>query len=177
VEKSLITQWDNIGDSKCTEAYALFNKEKMKLIDVAIKLRLDEKTTIKFWREYCRLKNTDDLIRIYNEIGPDLNSFLELYKLMETQELSPKDVDYVTQKILDVQELEQHETTLKDKIRKLQSQEMKLSNDLDGMQQRWGLLEKYSEELEDEISLLKLQISRLKKNKELLDVTSDYQKV
>jgi hypothetical protein len=67
------------ADKRYTEAYKLFKQKKYKLIDVAIELGLDEKTTTKFWREYCHLENIDDLIRIYDNLGPGISSLLELY--------------------------------------------------------------------------------------------------
>jgi non-canonical (house-cleaning) NTP pyrophosphatase len=155
------------ADNKYTEAYKLFKQKKYKLIDVAIELGLDERTTTKFWREYCKLENIDGLIRIYDNIGPGLSSFLELYKVMKEQELAPKDVEYVAKKLIDIQELERHEENLKNQIRGMQSQKMRLSFDLDGMQQRWGMLEKYCDERKDELELLQFQISKLRKEKQL----------
>jgi hypothetical protein len=152
------------ADNKYTEAYKLFKQKKYKLIDVAIELGLDERTTTKFWREYCKLENIDGLIRIYDNIGPGLSSFLELYKVMKEQELAPKDV---AKKLIDIQELERHEENLKNQIRGMQSQKMRLSFDLDGMQQRWGMLEKYCDERKDELELLQFQISKLRKEKQL----------
>jgi hypothetical protein len=155
-------------DNKYTEAYKLFKEKKYKLIDVALELGLDEKTTTKFWKEYCKLENTDELVEIYDELGPDLNSFLELYKVMKGHELTRNDVEYVTQKILDIQELERRETKLKNRVDQMRSERTKLSVDLDGMQQRWGMLEKYCDQLKDEINLLEIHLRRLKK-KQLQD--------
>jgi uncharacterized protein YerC len=156
-------------DNKYTEAYKLFKEKKYKLIDVALELGLDEKTTTKFWKEYCKLENTDDLVQIYDELGHDLNSFLELYRVTKGHELTPNDVEYVTQKILDIQELERRETKLKNRVDQMRSERTKLSVDLDVMQQRWGMLEKYCDELRDRIDVLELHIDRLKKNKQSLE--------
>jgi hypothetical protein len=152
-------------DNKYTDAYKLFKEKKYKLIDVALELGLDERTTTKFWKEYCKLENTDKLIEIHNKLSPNLDSFLELFRLMKEHELTPKDVDYVAQKLIDMQELEQHEQNLKNHIDRMQSQKMKLSVDLDGMQQRWGMLEKYCDQLRDEIDLLEFRISKLNKER------------
>jgi non-canonical (house-cleaning) NTP pyrophosphatase len=157
------------ADKRYTEAYKLFKQKKYKLIDVAIELGLDEKTTTKFWREYCHLENIDDLIRIYDNLGPGISSLLELYKVMKEQELGPKDVDYVARKLIDIQELEQHEENIKNRIKEMQSQKMKLSVDLDGMQQRWGMLEKYCDQLKDEIDLLEAHLRRVKRNKQYFE--------
>jgi hypothetical protein len=152
-------------DNKYTEAYKLFKEKKYKLIDVALELGLDEKTTTKFWKDYCKLENTDELVEIYDELGHDLNSFLELYRVTKGHELTPNDVEYVTQKILDIQELERRETKLKNRVDQMRSERTKLSVDLDGMQQRWGMLEKYCDQLRDEIDLLEFRIQKLKKER------------
>jgi hypothetical protein len=153
------------ADKRYTEAYKLFKQKKYKLIDVALELGLDEKTTAKFWKEYCKLENTDDLVEIHDELGHDLNSFLELYRVTKGHELTPNDVEYVTQKILDIQELERRETKLKNRVDQMRSERTKLSVDLDGMQQRWGMLEKYCDQLRDEIDLLEFRISKLNKER------------
>jgi hypothetical protein len=64
------------ADNKYTEAYKLF-EIKSPLIDVAIKLGLEEKTTRRYWAEYRRLKKDDKLSDIYDEVGPNLDSFLD----------------------------------------------------------------------------------------------------
>jgi hypothetical protein len=152
------------ADNKYTEAYKLF-EIKSPLIDVAIKLGLEEKTTRRYWAEYRRLKKDDKLSDIYDEVGPNLDSFLELYRLMREHELTPKDVEYVAEKLLNIQELEQSETNLKNRVEQLCSQRMKLRFDLDGMQQRWGMLEKYCDQLKDEIDLLEFRIRKLNKER------------
>jgi transcriptional regulator with XRE-family HTH domain len=76
------------ADKRYTEAYKLFKQKKYKLIDVAIELGLDEKTTTKFWREYCHLENIDDLIRIYDNLGPGISSLLELYPPLKEPEIA-----------------------------------------------------------------------------------------
>jgi hypothetical protein len=161
------------ADNKYTEAYKLFKEKKYKLIDVALELGLDERTTTKFWKEYCKLENTDDLVEIYDELGHDLNSFLKLYRVTKGHELTPSDVGYVTQKISDIEELERRETKLKNRVDQMRSERTKLSVDLDGMQQRWGMLEKYCDERKDELELLDFQISKLRKEKQLHEEESE----
>jgi chaperonin cofactor prefoldin len=84
---------------------------------------------------------------------------------MREHELTPKDVEYVAEKLLNIQELEQSETNLKNRVEQLCSQRMKLRFDLDGMQQRWGMLEKYCDQLKDEIDLLEFRIRKLNKER------------
>jgi cell division protein FtsB len=156
------------ADSKCTEAYKLF-EIKSPLVDVAIKLGLDEKTTRKHWAEYRRLKNIDGLTEIYDELGPDLNPFLELYSLMQKHEFAPSDVDYVAKKLTDIGELERQVASLKTKIKELQALKLRLNVDVDSLQQRWGMLEKYIDELKDEIDVLELHIDNLNKEKQVLE--------
>jgi hypothetical protein len=63
----------------------------------------------------------------------------------------------------------QHEENLKNEIKVMQSERMRLAVDLDRMQVRWGLLEKYSDELKYQIDLLETHLRRLKRNKQCFE--------
>jgi hypothetical protein len=62
-----------------SKAYKLFSKGK-RPIDVAIELNLREPEVTKLYREYCKLKQLNILILIYNETNGNLRPFLKLYK-------------------------------------------------------------------------------------------------
>jgi DNA-binding CsgD family transcriptional regulator len=66
--------------SPSSQAYRLYSEGKTPL-EVAITLNLNEFETTKFYEEYLNLKQMDDLQMIYDEIGPNIVQFLELYKL------------------------------------------------------------------------------------------------
>ena len=73
------------------QAYRLFSEGK-ELIEVAITLNLSEAETTKFYKEYLNLKHMDDLQIIYEELGPGIMHFLELYKLSKDADMKPEHV-------------------------------------------------------------------------------------
>jgi hypothetical protein len=66
--------------SPSSQAYQLFSEGKTP-IDVAISLDLTESDTTKYYEEYLELKQMHELRMVYDEIGPDIMPFLDLYKL------------------------------------------------------------------------------------------------
>jgi hypothetical protein len=77
--------------SPSTQAYQLFSEGKT-LIEVAIALDLGESETTKYYEEYLNLKQMHELRIVYNEIGPDIMHFLELYKLSKDAHMKPEHV-------------------------------------------------------------------------------------
>jgi hypothetical protein len=142
VERTPSSIGENRGivDDKYTEAYQLFHKEKMPLIDVAIKLGLDEKTTTKYWIDFCKLKNLDVLVDIYDELGSDVGVFIELYRVMKLFELTPKEVKHVAQTLFDIEGLERRKKIVSSLLENKRGEEMRLSIKLDAMRSQLGLL-------------------------------------
>jgi predicted transcriptional regulator len=77
--------------SPSTQAYRLFSEGKAP-VDVAIALDLSESDTTKFYEEYLKLKQMNDLRIVYDEIGSDIMHFLELYKLSKDVHMNPEQV-------------------------------------------------------------------------------------
>jgi hypothetical protein len=77
--------------SPSTQAYSLFSKGKAP-IEVAITLNLNESETTKYYEEYLNLKQMHELRMVYDEIGPDVMHFLELYKLSKDAHMKPEHV-------------------------------------------------------------------------------------
>jgi DNA-binding CsgD family transcriptional regulator len=77
--------------SPSSQAYRLFSDGKS-LIDVAISLDLSESETTKYYEEYLNLKQMHELRMVYDEIGPDVMHFLELYKLSKDAHMKPEHV-------------------------------------------------------------------------------------
>jgi hypothetical protein len=67
-------------NEKATQAYKLFSEGK-KPVQVAIELGLREKQVDKLYREFCKLKNLNELYEIYPQIEHCLPSFLKLHKV------------------------------------------------------------------------------------------------
>src|SRR5215207_2723638 len=77
--------------SPSSQAYKLFSEGKTP-IEVAIALDLNESETIKYYEEYLNLKQMHELRMVYDEIGPDVMYFLELYKLSKDVHMKPEHV-------------------------------------------------------------------------------------
>jgi hypothetical protein len=77
--------------SPSSQAYKLFSEGKAP-IEVAIVLNLGESETTKYYEEYLNLKQMHELRMVYDEIGPDVMYFLELYKLSKDAHMKPEHV-------------------------------------------------------------------------------------
>jgi hypothetical protein len=77
--------------SLSSQAYKLFSEGKPP-IEVAIALDLGESETTKYFEEYLNLKQMHELRIVYDEIGPDIIQFLELYKLSKDAHMKPEHV-------------------------------------------------------------------------------------
>jgi transposase len=77
--------------SPSSQAYKLFSEGKTP-IEVAIALDLGEFETTKYYEEYLNLKQMHELRMVYDEIGPDIMHFLELYKLSKDAHMKPEHV-------------------------------------------------------------------------------------
>jgi hypothetical protein len=73
------------------DAYTLFEKGKTP-VDVVIKLELEGPQVTKFYKEYLRLKSLPEVVSLYDEIGGDAWSYLELYKLANSSGMSTKEI-------------------------------------------------------------------------------------
>jgi DNA invertase Pin-like site-specific DNA recombinase len=76
-----------------TQAYKLFSEGK-KPFEVAIELGIRETQVNKFFREYWKLKNLNELYEIYPQIRYKLSSFLMLHKVLKRKGLNPGNVGW-----------------------------------------------------------------------------------
>jgi transposase len=77
--------------SLSTQAYKLFSNRKTPL-EVAVTLNLRESEATKFYREYWKLKQLDNLNTVYEETKCDIAPFLRLYRLSKAKGLGVKHV-------------------------------------------------------------------------------------
>jgi hypothetical protein len=75
--------------SPSSQAYSLFSDGKTP-IEVAIALNLTESETTRFYEEYLNLEQIHDLKMVYEEVGPNIMHFLELYKLSKDAHMKPE---------------------------------------------------------------------------------------
>jgi transcriptional regulator len=77
--------------SPSNKAYRLFSKGKTP-IQVTITLNLSGEETTKFYQEYWNLRQMHELRIVYEEIGPDIVHFLELYRLSKDAHMNPRQI-------------------------------------------------------------------------------------
>ena len=73
--------------SKASEAYRLYKEGKGSL-DVAIEVDIDAKEAEAYWEDFLRLKNLNELMRIFHEVGKELSIFLTFYSDFQAQGLT-----------------------------------------------------------------------------------------
>jgi hypothetical protein len=150
-------------------AYQLFSEGKAP-IEVAIALNLGESETTKYYEEYLNLKQMHELRMVYDEIGPDVMHFLELYKLSKDAHMKPEHVVNLLQMSNEyLPLLEQKYRKLRKEIDSLESDKQK-SRDLGN---QIGVLTKVLEKYKKEIKSLQKKKIRL----EILMNSSRYKKV
>ena len=81
------------NNEKATLAYRLFS-EGRKPVQVAIELNLREGQVDKFFREFWKLKNLNQLYEIYPQIRYHLPSFLKLHKVLKRKGLTAGNVEW-----------------------------------------------------------------------------------
>jgi hypothetical protein len=111
-----------------SQAYKLFSEGKTP-IEVAIALDLGESETTKYYEEYLNLKQMHELRMVYDEIGPDVMHFLELYKLSKDDNMKPEHVVNLlkmSNRYLPI--IEQKYRKLMKEVDSLKSEKQKLKN-------------------------------------------------
>ena len=106
----------------CTQAYKLFSESKTPL-EVAIALNLRESEATKFYREYWKLKQLQNLNMVYEELRGDIEPFLRLHKLAKANGMGVKQVvDALAIANNDLPSIEERFKSLRNEISTLQSQ-------------------------------------------------------
>lgn len=119
--------------SLSSRAYHLFSKRKTP-IQVAITLNLSEEETTKFYQEYWNLKQMHELRIVYEEVGPDILHFLELYRLSKDAHMDSGQIINLLQIANnDLQSVEQRWKKLQRNVNDLESKELDASINLEDL--------------------------------------------
>lgn len=135
---------DLSNKSKASQALYLFEHGK-KPIDIAVELDIPYSEVFELQQEYFALKELYDLAFVCMEIGNDLSSFMELYKLLKRNEMLRKKqilkfLSYANEDL----------PTLENRCRKLGSVSVELQI--------------RKKQLGDEVAALSVSVSQLKKS-------------
>jgi hypothetical protein len=137
--------------SPSAQAYRLYSEHKPPL-EVAIAPDLSESETTKFYEEYLDLKQMQELRVVYEEIGPDIVHFLELYRLSKKERINPQHiVSLLRIANNDLPELERRYHRLKRDIVLLEFEKQKLEQ----MGGQVRILGKLSEDYKQQIDELR----------------------
>ena len=109
-------------NQKATQAYKLFSEGK-KPFEVAIELGLREVQVNKFFSEFWKLKNINELY-VYPQIRHYLSSFLKLHKVFKRKGLTAGNVEWFANAIeigaIKLPELQHHHKNLQNKVQTVQ---------------------------------------------------------
>jgi hypothetical protein len=135
--------------SPSSQAYQLFSENKT-LLEVAIALDLNEFETTRYYEEYLNLKQMHELSMVYDEIGPDVMHFLELYKLSKDAHMKPEHVVNLLQMSNEyLPLLAQKYKKLRNEIDFLESEKQKSIDLGNQVGELTKVLEKYKKEIEN----------------------------
>lgn len=104
--------------SKCSQAYQLFLDGKTP-VDVAIDLKLNYEKVRKYWTEFLRLQNMNELCEIYEENEFRLKYIFKIYYFIFRNKINYKDIENVLRVADDTAKLYQTHSNLKTEIEKL----------------------------------------------------------
>ena len=134
--------------SPSSQAYKLFS-EGQTLVEVAIALNLTESETTKYYEEYLNLKQMYELRMVYDEIGPDVMHFLELYKMSKDAHMKPEHVVNLLQMSNTLPLFEQKYKKLRNEIDLLEFQKQKSIDLGNYVGVLTKVLEKYKKEIKN----------------------------
>src|SRR6188472_1152852 len=126
VSHGVVITKDNENDNnnkspneKATHAYRLFSEGK-KPFEVAIELGIREAQVNKFFREFWKLKNLNELYEIYLQIRHYLSSFLKLHRVLKRKGLTANNVEWFANAIetgaIKLPELQNQYAKVKDEL-------------------------------------------------------------
>jgi hypothetical protein len=140
------------SNQKSTQAYKLFSEGK-KPFEVAIELGIREAQVNKFFREFWKLKNLNELYEIYPQIEHCLPSFLKLHKALKKRGLNPNNVEWFADAI----------ETGAIKIPEIQKQYAKINEELEAIDYKKTIAKHQLDDINNQITYLN-KISYNKRN-------------
>jgi hypothetical protein len=151
-------------NEKTTQAYKLFSEGK-KPFEVAIELGIREAQVNKFFREFWKLKNLNQLYEIYPQIRHCLPSFLKLHKALKRKGLTADNVEWFADTIetgsIKIPEIQKQYAKVKDDLEVIDYKKAIAKYQLDDMNNQIIYLNKISYSKRNEIAYLQIGAQEL----------------
>jgi hypothetical protein len=152
------------SNQKSTQAYKLFSEGK-KPFEVAIELGIREAQVNKFFREFWKLKNLNELYEIYPQIEHCLPSFLNLHKALKKNGLNPNNVEWFVDAIetgaIKIPEIQKQYAKVKDDLEVIDYKKTMAKHQLDDMNNQITYLNKIIYNKRNEIAYLQIGAQEL----------------
>lgn len=166
--------------SKNAKALELFSKDKTP-IEVSIELDFDPKEVEKVYFDYLRLEGSNDLKKIYQELGNHVQDLVKFYWSFREAGVDNKIITHILNIVSDIPDLEQKIKDLQDERKELEVQNTKKNKDLKYL---IGQIEKASnifyeenaksDDLSRHITCKKIDLEDLKKTIEDIKTTDGF---
>jgi DNA-binding CsgD family transcriptional regulator len=151
-------------NEKATQAYKLFSEGK-KPFEVAIELGIREAQVNKFFREFWKLNNLNQLYEIYPQIRHCLPSFLKLHKVLKTKGLTADNVEWFSDAIetgaIKIPEIEKQYAKVRDELETIDYKKTMAKYQLDDMNNRLTILNRDIYNKRNEIADLQIGVQEL----------------
>jgi hypothetical protein len=152
------------SNQKATQAYKLFSEGK-KPFEVAIELGIREAQVNKFFREFWKLNNLNQLYEIYPQIRHCLPSFLKLHKVLKTKGLTADNVEWFSDAIetgaIKIPEIEKQYAKVRDELETIDYKKTMAKYQLDDMNNRLTILNRDIYNKRNEIADLQIGVQEL----------------
>ncbi len=112
-----------------TKAYKMFLEGK-RPIDVSIALRLGNKETINFWKEYLELTGQYRLLKIGEELKENLQRFLNIYNRIKKKGLSLEEIEEGIEMSKDIKAKAEYEAVLNNELTRKQKKSTELEEQI-----------------------------------------------
>jgi hypothetical protein len=154
-------------NEKATQAYKLFSEGK-KPFEVAIELGIREAQVNKFFREFWKLKNLNQLYEIYPQIRCYLPSFVKLHKALKRKGLTADNVEWFANAIetgaIKIPEIQKQYAKVKDDLEVIEYKKTMAKHQLHDMNNQITYLNKISYNKRNEIAYLKIGVQELEEH-------------
>jgi len=151
-------------NEKATQAYKLFSEGK-KPFEVAIEVGIREVQVNKFFREFWKLKNLNQLYDIYPQIMCYLPSFLKLHKALKRKGLTADNVEWFANAIetgaIKIPEIQKQHAKIKEELEAIDYKKTMPKYQLDDMNNQITYLNRISYSKRNEIAYLQIGVQEL----------------